>query len=114
VNRWYVNLIQLFFLTIFCFGSFSSVFAQVNLQKDSITRKGKHRKIFGFPAMIYSPETTLAFGGAGNLYFKLSKDSAVRTSYVQALVLYTLRGQAVLGTESKESLRVAACLISKM
>ncbi len=73
--------------------------AQINLQKDSITKKGKHRKIFGFPAVIYSPETTFAFGGAGNVYFKLSKDSTVRTSYLQGLVLYTLRGQAVFATE---------------
>lgn len=100
VNRWHLNLKQLFLLITFCSGSVFYSIAQVNLQKDSITRKGKHRKIFGFPAMIYSPETTLAFGGAGNLYFKLSRDSAVRTSYVQGLVLYTLRGQAVLGTES--------------
>lgn len=74
-------------------------FSQVNLQKDSITKKGKLRKIFAFPAMIYSPETTFAFGGAGNFYFKLSHDSTVRTSYLQGLGLYTLRGQAVLGTE---------------
>lgn len=50
--------------------------------------------------MIYSPETTLAFGGAGNYYFKLGHDSTTRTSYVQALGLYTLRNQAVFGLES--------------
>ncbi len=50
--------------------------------------------------MIYSPETTLAFGGAGNYYFKLGRDTTVRTSFVQALALYTLRKQAVFGMES--------------
>ncbi|HCW07453.1 MAG TPA: hypothetical protein DGG95_08840 [Cytophagales bacterium] len=74
--------------------------AQINLEKDSITHRGKKRKIFAFPALIYSPETTLAFGGAGNYYFKLGHDSSTRTSYIQALGLYTLRQQAVLGMES--------------
>jgi hypothetical protein len=74
--------------------------AQINLEKDSITHKGKKRKLFAFPAVIYSPETTLAFGGAGNYYFKLGHDSTTRTSYVQALGLYTLRKQTVLGLES--------------
>lgn len=50
--------------------------------------------------MIYSPETTLAFGGAGNYNFKLGHDSTTRTSYVQALGLYTLRQQVVVGLES--------------
>ncbi len=75
--------------------------AQINLEKkDSINRLGKKRKLFAFPAVIYSPETTLAFGAAGNFYFKLGKDNTVRTSYVQGLGLYTLRHQAVLGLES--------------
>ena len=88
------------FLT-FSFICFSiSAIAQINLEKDSITHKGKKRKLFAFPAIIYSPETTLAFGGAGNYYFKLGHDSTTRTSYVQALGLYTLRHQAVLGMES--------------
>lgn len=74
--------------------------AQINLEKDSVTRKGKKRKLFAFPALIYSPETTLALGGAGNFYFKLGRDTTVRTSYIQALGLYTLRNQAVFGMES--------------
>lgn len=73
---------------------------QVNLQKDSITKKGKQRKLFAFPAVTYSPETTLAFGAAGNYYFQLSHDSTVRTSYVQGLGLYTLRNQVVIAFES--------------
>jgi hypothetical protein len=75
--------------------------AQINLEKkDSINKLGKKRKMFAFPAMIYSPETTLAFGGAGNYYFKLGHDSTTRTSFIQGLSLYTLRHQAVLGIES--------------
>ena len=78
-----------------------SASAQVNLEKkDTVTRLGKKRKLFAFPAVIYSPETTLAFGAAGNYYFKLGRDTTVRTSYVQGLGLYTLRKQEVLGLES--------------
>lgn len=77
------------------------VSAQINLEKkDSINKLGKRRKLFAFPAVIYSPETTLAFGGAGNFYFKLGRDTTVRTSYIQALALYTLREQTVFGMES--------------
>ncbi|MBI1767538.1 MAG: BamA/TamA family outer membrane protein [Bacteroidetes bacterium] len=94
MNR-FILLIPLIF---FC--SSIDVCAQINLEKDSIIHKGKKRKVFAFPAMIYSPETTLAFGGAGNYYFKLGHDSTTRTSYVQALGLYTLRHQAVLAMES--------------
>jgi outer membrane protein assembly factor BamA len=79
---------------------FCEAHAQINLEKDSITRQGKKRKLFAFPALIYSPETTLAFGGAGNYYFKIGHDTTVRTSYIQGLALYTLRDQAVLGMES--------------
>ncbi|MBS1559164.1 MAG: BamA/TamA family outer membrane protein [Bacteroidetes bacterium] len=93
------NLLRLLVFSIaFAYASASS--AQVNLEKDSVTKKGKKKKLFAFPAVIYSPETTLAFGGAGNFYFKLGRDSVVRTSYIQALGLYTLRKQAVLGMES--------------
>jgi hypothetical protein len=75
--------------------------AQINLEKKhSINKLGKRRKLFAFPALIYSPETTLAFGGAGNFYFKIGHDTTVRTSYIQALTLYTLRKQAVFGLES--------------
>lgn len=75
--------------------------AQINLEKkDSINKLGKRRKLFAFPAVIYSPETTLAFGGAGNFYFKIGHDTTVRTSYIQALALYTLRQQTVFGMES--------------
>jgi len=99
VNSWHLYpkhiLLLVGLLSLFICDAYS----QINLQKDSITKKGKLRKIFGFPAVIYSPETTLAFGGAGNFYFKLSKDSSVRTSYIQGLALYTLRGQAVFGSE---------------
>jgi hypothetical protein len=75
--------------------------SQINLEKkDSINRLGRRRKLFAFPAVIYSPETTLAFGAAGNFYFRIGHDSTVRTSFIQGLALYSLRQQEVLGLES--------------
>jgi hypothetical protein len=76
------------------------VCGQIELKKDSLNKKGQQKKIFGFPAVIYSPETTFSFGGAGTYYFKIGHAPDVRTSFVQALALYSLRGQAVLGAES--------------
>jgi len=77
------------------------VSAQINLEKkDSINKSGRRRTLFVFPAAIYSPETTLAFGGAATFYFKVGHDSTVRTSYIQGIGLYTLRQQTVFGMES--------------
>ncbi len=88
-----------FLLFIFIFFVIRA-FGQIELQKDSLNKKGQPKKFFGFPALIYSPETTLSFGGAGTYYFKIGHAPDVRTSFVQALALYSLRGQAVFGSES--------------
>jgi outer membrane protein assembly factor BamA len=89
-----------FFLFVFVSSSALYSYGQIELQKDSINKKGKQRNFFGFPAIIYSPETTLSLGGAATVYFKLGRAADVRTSFVQALALYSLRGQAVFGAES--------------
>jgi outer membrane protein assembly factor BamA len=94
---YFVNKLFLSFAFIFI-ALYAS--AQIELKKDSLTKKGKRRNFFGFPAVIYSPETTFSFGGAGTLYFKIGHEPEVRTSSIQALALYSLRGQAVLGAES--------------
>jgi outer membrane protein assembly factor BamA len=92
-------VIRLSLLFAFLFIAFGTI-AQIEFKKDSLTKKGKKRNFFGFPAVIYSPETTFSFGGAGTLYFKVGHEPDVRTSSIQALALYSLRGQAVLGAES--------------
>lgn len=76
------------------------LFAQFEIPDDSVKMEQGKRKFFGFPAVIYSPETTFSFGGAGTLYFKIGHGEHVRTSFVQALALYSLRDQAVFGAES--------------
>src|SRR6267143_502465 len=73
-------------------------FSQVFVETDTLakTKKGKIKHVIGFPAILYSPELTWAFGGAGNYYFKFShKDSLIRTSYIQALGIVSLRAQLV-------------------
>jgi len=87
-----------FFVFLLGFGQLS--FSQVFVETDSLvrTKKGKIKHIIGFPAVLYSPELTWALGGAGNYYFKFShKDSVIRTSFVQALGIVSLRGQLVFG-----------------
>src|SRR6185295_3105902 len=83
------------FFIAFCQLSFSQVFVETDTLTK--TKKGKTKHVIGFPAVLYSPELTWAFGGAANYYFKFShKDSLIRTSYIQALGIVSLRGQLVL------------------
>ncbi len=64
----------------------------------ALPKKSSSRHIIGFPVILYSPELTWAFGGAGNYYFKFNhKDSLTRTSFIQAVGIVSLRGQLVLG-----------------
>lgn len=87
-----------FFVFFLAFSQLS--FSQVFVETDSLTKtkKGKIKHVIGFPAVLYSPELTWAFGGAGNYYFKFNaKDSLVRTSFIQALGIVSLRGQLVFG-----------------
>ena len=87
-----------FFVFFLVFNQWS--FSQGFVEPDTLTKtkKGKIKHIIGFPVLLYSPELTWAFGGAGNYYFKFShKDSLIRTSFIQALGIVSLRGQLVLG-----------------
>lgn len=86
------------FVFFFLFSTLK-VCSQIELPIDS-TRSASKRNYFGYPAVIYSPETTFSFGGFGSLYFKVGRDPYVRTSFIQALVLYSLRDQIVFGAES--------------
>src|SRR6267154_3680515 len=89
-----------FFVFSLVFGHWS--FSQVFVETDTLakTKKGKIKHVIGFPAVLYSPELTWAFGGAGNYYFKFShKDSLIRTSFIQALGIVSLRGQLVFGID---------------
>jgi hypothetical protein len=84
----------------------SLVFVQVGcgqglIRKDTVKTNGKIRHLVAFPAILHSPELTWAGGGAGSYYFKFSKkDSAIRTSFVQALGIATLRKQLVFGFDA--------------
>src|SRR5258706_7906439 len=77
-------------------------FSQELIETDTLarTKKGKVRHVIGFPVVLYSPELTWALGGAANYYFKFShKDSLIRTSFIQAIGIVSLRGQLVFGFE---------------
>jgi hypothetical protein len=48
---------------------------------------------FAYPYIFYSPETSLAFGGGGIVYFKLSKRPNAKSSSITPSFYYTVNGQ---------------------
>jgi outer membrane protein assembly factor BamA len=60
---------------------------------ETLTKKCKNRLIFS-PLVFYTPETRLAFGGAGSYIFRIAgcKENA-RPSSVSPIVIYTLEKQ---------------------
>jgi hypothetical protein len=48
---------------------------------------------FAYPYVFYSPETSLAFGGGGIVYFKLSKRPNAKSSSITPSFYYTVNGQ---------------------
>ena len=76
-------------------------FSQEMVGQDSTLRIVKNKKkLVGFPAVLHSPEFSWAFGGAGSYNFRFKrKDSLIRTSFVQAFGIVTLRKQLVFGID---------------
>jgi outer membrane protein assembly factor BamA len=61
----------------------------------ALVKKCKNR-IIGSPILYYTPETRLAFGGAGSYIFRLSGcDKTDRPSSISPLVIYTLEKQFI-------------------
>lgn len=48
---------------------------------------------FAYPYIFYSPETSLAFGGGGIVYFKLSDQLNAKSSSITPSFYYTINGQ---------------------
>ena len=48
---------------------------------------------FAYPYIFYSPETSLAFGGGGIVYFKLSDQPKAKSSSITPSFYYTVNGQ---------------------
>src|ERR1700690_2276666 len=90
-----------FFFPYICLVFVQIGYSQELIRKDTLKKNGKIRHLVAFPAILHSPELTWAFGGAGSYYFKFSrKDSLIRTSFVQALGIATLRRQLVFGFDA--------------
>lgn len=90
-----------FFFLYVCFMYVRMGYCQEPIGHDIVNKPGKIHHFIGFPAILHSPELTWAFGGAGSYYFKFShKDSLIRTSFVQALGIVTLRHQLVFGFDA--------------
>ena len=67
-------------------------------RKDTSTRGAAANNLLTFPFVVHSLETNWGFGGIAARFFKAGKrnDSAIRTSDINFLGLYTLRQQLVL------------------
>jgi hypothetical protein len=97
----YKGVSKLFLLYIICLIFGQNGYAQKLIRQDTIRKAGNIHHFIGFPVILHSPELTWAFGAAGSYYFKFShKDSLIRTSFVQALGIATLRQQLVLGFDA--------------
>jgi outer membrane protein assembly factor BamA len=95
----------LYFLLLFV-ASTSSLFAQDvpatdadNAPRTPVEKKGKKDRYVLFPVLVKSPEYRWGAGGAGTIFFKIKKDSLVRTSSFKAVTFFTLRKQLVAATE---------------
>lgn len=88
----------IFFGSLFFFISQVSYSQEEFVKPDSLPKKKEAKNFVGFPVVMYSPELTWAIGGAGNYYFKFNrKDTATRTSFLQAITIVTARKQVVFG-----------------
>ncbi|MFI5236961.1 MAG: BamA/TamA family outer membrane protein [Ignavibacteriales bacterium] len=81
----YISVIIIFLLVLY-----SSVFAQDN-KPDTVGVGGVDW--FVYPYIFYSPETSLAFGGGGIVYFKLADRPNAKSSSITPSFYYTINGQ---------------------
>jgi hypothetical protein len=82
---------SIFILLIICI----NCNAQRNNNDSSTATKSK--KFLLFPLVLSSPVTSWGFGAAGSYFFKTRlNDTTIRTSNVEGIGLYTLRGQTIL------------------
>jgi outer membrane protein assembly factor BamA len=74
------------------------IFSQTENTDSSVTHKPDTVAVRGvdwlaYPYIFFSPETSLAFGGGGIVYFKLYDDPKARSSSITPSFYYTINGQ---------------------
>ncbi len=89
---------KLNFILLFMFFTCSSTFSQTEKTDTSITEIPDTVGVggvdwFAYPYIFYSPETSLAFGGGGIVYFKLSDRPKAKASSITPSFYYTVNGQ---------------------
>jgi len=89
---------KLHLFALFILITFSSIFSQTEKSDSTIARKPDTLAIRGvdwlaYPYIFYSPETSLAFGGGGIVYFKLHNKPGARSSSITPSFYYTINGQ---------------------
>lgn len=73
---------------------------KVNAQPADSVESRKRLRIVPLPALFYTPETRLGFGGLVSGVFNLGDHSNTRNSNVEILAAYTLNKQTILRTKN--------------
>ncbi|MCC7095059.1 MAG: BamA/TamA family outer membrane protein [Ignavibacteriaceae bacterium] len=89
---------QINHIAIFIFVCLQLTFPQSIQSDSSLTHKPDTIAIRGvdwlaYPYIFYSPETSLAFGGGGIVYFKLYENPKAKSSSITPSFYYTVNGQ---------------------
>ncbi|NOX66282.1 MAG: BamA/TamA family outer membrane protein [Chlorobi bacterium] len=67
--------------------------SELNAQSDSDTTGTSGITFFGYPYLFYTPETNLAFGAGGMMYFRTAKQSDLNLSNILLSGYYTINNQ---------------------
>lgn len=79
-------------LITFCLLSFFTGFSQKEKNRE---KEDDGKGLIILPAFFSSPETSVGLGAAGMYYFQTEKDSTIKTSNVQVILIYTFRNQLI-------------------
>ena len=81
-NIFYYLIILLFFFI-----------AEINAQSEEDTTVTNGITFFGYPYLFYTPETNLAFGAGGIMYFRTAREQELNLSSVLLSGYYTINNQ---------------------
>ena len=87
-----------YFILILIVNAFSTIISQTERSDSTVANKPDTVAVRGvdwlaYPYIFYSPETSLAFGGGGIVYFKLYDNPKAKSSSITPSFYYTVNGQ---------------------
>jgi len=89
---------KFYYIIILIVSASSTIFSQIEKSDSTVAHKPDTVAVRGvdwlaYPYIFYSPETSLAFGGGGIVYFKLSDSLNAKASSITPSFYYTINGQ---------------------